>query len=283
MNDKVRIVILKLLLTITIAALLFTNRFRLMEYVEQKKSIESSATVGQADYQGQTEQTRTGLIDGLISQGYTDERKPDYLKVNSFNDNPTIIEYTWTSHEMLYFATVEYTIDEDLYQYYKGLSRYYNDDEFVNYITDPINDRYIDMVVENLGDIADKRGYSEGELIRETVNFVQSMEYVEDNEYTDKVEWPKYPIETLYDRCGDCEDTAILLVGILSKMGYGCSLIKFEDHMAVGLKGDDTTEGSYYEMNGIRYYYIETTGKGWSIGEIPVDYQGRPATVIVMN
>ena len=77
--------------------------------------------------------------------------------------------------------------------------------------------------------------------------------------------------------------TALLLVGILSRMGYGCALIKFDDHIAVGLKGDQSIDGTYFENDGIKYYYIETTNRGWRIGEIPDEYVGLPATVIVIS
>lgn len=110
--------------------------------------------------------------------------------------------------------------------------------------------------------------------------FVQQVPYVCDNateSYTDGavpshalhladgVEYPKYPIETLVDGKGDCEDSSILSAALLGIMGYDAVLLKYSDHMALGVQmtgfgpyyADYTPK--YYEFGGKRYYYVETT------------------------
>ena len=83
-------------------------------------------------------------------------------------------------------------------------------------------------------------------------------------------EYPRYPLETLFDRGGDCEDTSILVAALLDRMGYDiCLLILSKaNHCAVGVSLDGVT-GSYYNHDGKKYYYLETTGEGWEIGDIP--------------
>jgi hypothetical protein len=98
-------------------------------------------------------------------------------------------------------------------------------------------------------------------------------------------EYPRYPVETLFDRGGDCEDTSILTAAILDRMGYDVALLELLDrqHMAVGLSIGTITfsygHGWHYEYNGKKYYYIETTGENWEIGEMPADYTTAKARV----
>ncbi|WP_298665711.1 hypothetical protein [uncultured Methanofollis sp.] len=79
------------------------------------------------------------------------------------------------------------------------------------------------------------------------------------------VEYPKYPVETLVDGEGDCEDSSILAASLLTFMGYDTVLLGYSDHMAVGVQM--TGNGPYYadytprsyDFGGKRYYYVETT------------------------
>ena len=54
-------------------------------------------------------------------------------------------------------------------------------------------------------------------------------------------------------------------------MGHGVVLLKLPQYMAVGIAGDELFTGTYYLHNGTRYYYQETTAKGWGIGDLPED------------
>ena len=66
---------------------------------------------------------------------------------------------------------------------------------------------------------------------------------------------------------------------MIREMGYGCALILFDDHMGVGVLGDETMVGSYYEQYGNMYFYIETTDVGWEIGELPDELTYEYASV----
>ena len=94
--------------------------------------------------------------------------------------------------------------------------------------------------------------------------------------YTD---FPKYPLETLYDQCGDCEDSSILLGALLKELGYGCIFIELPEHVAIGVKATDDAPGTYYDYNGNHYLYIETTNSGWDIGTLPDDYNEEKAKI----
>ena len=115
--------------------------------------------------------------------------------------------------------------------------------------------------------------------IRETANFVQSIEYVDDMTSTGYTDFPKYPLETLYDQCGDCEDSSILLGALLKELGYGCIFIELPEHVAIGVKATDDAPGTYYDYNGSHYLYIETTNSGWDIGTLPDDFNEEKAKI----
>ncbi|MBR2254488.1 MAG: hypothetical protein IJ856_01500 [Candidatus Methanomethylophilaceae archaeon] len=78
-----------------------------------------------------------------------------------------------------------------------------------------------------------------------------------------------YPIETLYQGMGDCEDTSFLLASLLSLAGYKSSLAMMSDHVAVGVVVDEFERDPALEALGYKYttfdteagtmYYCETT------------------------
>jgi hypothetical protein len=111
------------------------------------------------------------------------------------------------------------------------------------------------------------------------ISFVQSLPYTVDDVTTAWNEYPRYPIETLFDRGGDCEDTSILVAALLEGLGYDCALLILDedDHCAVGV--DIDAYGTYYEVNGVQYFYLETTGEGWEIGQQPDSFPSTTAYV----
>ena len=106
------------------------------------------------------------------------------------------------------------------------------------------------------------------------------MPYAEDIVTTGYDEYARYPLETLVDYGGDCEDTSILMAALLKAMGYDAVLLYFSGdpgHVAVGVAGQFS--GSYFDYQGAKYYYLETTGSGWEIGDIPPEYEHKSANI----
>lgn len=120
------------------------------------------------------------------------------------------------------------------------------------------------------------------------VTLVQALiKFETDRDYTQRVfgraqaEYVKYPIQTLYEGCGDCEDVALLIYGLLTHMGYDCKFTIVEDaneaHAIVLVKGDYGVERDTYNFDRIKYnttinvdgedyYWVETITP--SIGNI---------------
>lgn len=124
--------------------------------------------------------------------------------------------------------------------------------------------------------LALKEGYGAYDEVSAILAFVQSLRYTSDSASTGYDEYPRFPVETLVDDGGDCEDTAILFATLVLILDYNVVLINPPNHLAVGVWGDNLY-GSYYTYNSRRYYYCETTGDGYNIGNIPSEYEGASA------
>lgn len=143
--------------------------------------------------------------------------------------------------------------------------------EYVTY-----NDPFIKTIAKKISEAADEKGFSKAALAEA---FVQSLSYVDDV-YTGRDEYPKYPVETFFEKNGDCEDTSYLTASIVTAMNIDTTLIVLPGHMAVGVWMDCDTPGTSYKSNDRCYYYTETTGEGWLSGEIPDRYKYSVATLI---
>jgi len=170
------------------------------------------------------------------------------------------------------------SIPQSLYDYYKARPRAQTADYSI-YVTHPGDDQYIQLLADKIKKAAADAKYGEIDTVNLAVSFVQSLPYYTDDVTTAYDEYPRYPIATLVDQEGDCEDTAILMAALLDAMGYGVVLIAPPNHMAVGILGVTGMSGIFWDHNGGKYYYIETTGSGWEVGELPSEYSGKTAHI----
>lgn len=176
--------------------------------------------------------------------------------------------YQWTYARQTF--QWEFPIPLSLYDTYRERPRPTSLTGYVQLAMDPGDDQYIDQLVQRINETAVKNGYSDAQKLNFVTSFVQSLPYTVDSETTHSDEYPRYPVETLFDRGGDCEDTSILVAALFERMGYDTALLVLPDaaHMAVGV-ALPSNNGSYFPYEGRNYYYLETTGTGWRIGQIP--------------
>lgn len=113
-----------------------------------------------------------------------------------------------------------------------------------------------------------------------TIRFVQALSYRSDAtlEYDTK-DYIKYPVETLMDGNGDCEDLSFLLYSLLEADGYDVAIILFSDHMMVGI----ACEGNCGYQYTSGYSPIESTAKNPLIGYLPEKYRNRENIEIFKN
>ena len=141
------------------------------------------------------------------------------------------------------------------------------------------NDAYLQMVAEKLKEASSQEGYESYDEVSFVLAFIQSLPYTSDSVTSGYDEYPRFPLETLVDNGGDCEDTSILFATLTLIMGYGTVYISPPEHYAVGVLGDEGLPGYYWTFNDKLYYYCETTGDGWKIGDLPPEFQDEEATI----
>ena len=93
-------------------------------------------------------------------------------------------------------------------------------------------------------------------------------------------EYPKFPVETLAEGWGDCEDSSILYAALMRAAGYDVILLELPRHMAVGVALSKPILGSFVVYKGKMYFYAETTGSGWLIGMTPKAYANQKVKAI---
>jgi hypothetical protein len=191
-------------------------------------------------------------------------------------DSDTITRYyEWEYDGTKFSMEAEYY--KDSYVVYSERSR---SRDFEQFVTDTYDDVLISQLTSQMEEMAHEGGYGENEIPYITMAFVQSLPYVSDSASAGYDEYPRFPFETLYYGGGDCEDSSILLASLLYDMGYGVALLELPGHMAVGVKGDDDLSGSYYEYDGTKYFYLETSNSGWDVGVIPGEHQNESVIII---
>ena len=217
----------------------------------------------------------------ILMDGESDTSEVHRLWSISVNGD-TALTYTWTYSGKQYTTTLY--IDYSDYKYYKDLTpvsqrcqdttNHLRDKQFVTY-----NDKYVLQLASVIKNMTS--GFTDYQRMDFLLSFTQYIEYQSDDVFTGYEEYWKYPVETLYDQGGDCEDTSILFSAIAEAMGYNTSLLLFPGHMAAGvdLDGNYGISKTYFETGGYRFYYCETTATGYHVGDKPSNVSNS-ATVV---
>ena len=131
-------------------------------------------------------------------------------------------------------------------------------------VNDSAQDQMYADLTAQFRKIRDDQGLSSDEYLELMAAYTQSLTYetTPDNP-------AKYPVETVVDGAGDCDDKSLLLAGLLSREGYKVALLSFspEAHMALGVGSAD----SLYRDTG--YAYLETTNLSY-VGVPPDELEG---------
>ncbi len=154
--------------------------------------------------------------------------------------------------------------------YYKSLPRIDTED-YAAYVFDPYDDPYLLLVARQLSTLPNAP-IKDSERVDLIASFVQSIEYTKDDPLNESYEYPRYLLETLQERHGDCEDKAILTAALLDSAGYNVSLLRLPNHMAVGVHLTAPLLG--YPLYTDQYYFLETTVLHVPFGQVPPEYQG---------
>jgi hypothetical protein len=210
------------------------------------------------------------LVPIIFSQQVTAQTNGTYDKSFAWNYNGKY--WTWNL-----------SISQNLYDSYKSVpvsSRTANGPSGYGFLT-TTEDYYVKILAQKLNETATQQGYNSFDKVSFVLAFVQSLPYTSDSVTTNRDEYPRFPIETLVDDGGDCEDTSILFATLTLIMGYGTVYINPTDHYAVGILGNNL-RGTYWthpENSNNTYYYCETTGDNFKIGQLPEEFLGQKAFI----
>lgn len=127
--------------------------------------------------------------------------------------------------------------------------------------------------------LANSLGFSRFEEASAVLGFAQSIEYSLDIDTTGEEEYWRYPIETIFEQTGDCEDSSILAAAVLHELGHAVLPLVTHDHAAIGISAPDGLPGTFIDHDGHRYYYCETTAEGFRIGQLPTDVDPKDLRV----
>jgi predicted transglutaminase-like cysteine proteinase len=174
-------------------------------------------------------------------------------------------EYTWNygGQHTLKIPQVDWFA-----RYYQNQDRFDLTD-YAAYVFDPYDDSFIQLLLDQILEL--RTFTNDKEKINFVASFVQSIEYKNDDPDNESYEYPRFPLETLHDKQGDCEDKAILTAALLQGLGYNVSLLRLPKHMAVGVHLNETLPYPYYID---QYYFLETTTLQMTVGKIPQEYEG---------
>ena len=127
----------------------------------------------------------------------------------------------------------------------------------------------VSRAAHEIRELTNERGFSRFEEAAAVLGFAQSIDYQSDIDTTGEDEYWRYPIETIFEQVGDCEDSSILAAAVLVELGHQVLPLVTKDHAALGVVAPVGLPGTYVEYEGHRYYYCETTAAGFRIGQLP--------------
>ncbi len=196
------------------------------------------------------------------------------IEVEELPEGYVVLAFSWSWEGTSY--TLEFPIVWSLYLAYRGRLRsaLVDNYDYGAFVADPLDD-------PTLGDLAvalrRRAGSDDVAYAGLALAFVQDVvDYAPD---PPDVEWPLYPIETLVDAEGDCEDAAILYVSLLKAAGIGCQLAFVDtnedgmpDHVLALVEVPESfapDEATVFELEGTRYAVAETSSGSQDLGADP--------------
>lgn len=199
------------------------------------------------------------IIPNTNFQGKTNRSVTIYNYIVRDTYDPTI-----TTFQLLPPIQINYSVNDSVY--FGAISKRYNTIVLSNlnqeqnyylsynaFIDDPEQNELYNNVLNGLRNYRYQNHLDNDEYLELIVRFVQSIPNKERN-------YSRFPVETLFEENGVCEDKSYLLAGLLEREGYDVGLFTFENknsslpgHMVVGVKSDGL------HFNGTKYTLIETT------------------------
>jgi hypothetical protein len=197
----------------------------------------------------------------------------DWGATSSFFISPTVLHYTqtWTYSAYGSESASDYTVRVDIlaedYYAYKSIKRIssQNLQGYSTYVTP--DDPVIKEIATQLKTITTSKGYNLYAAANFVLSFVQDIPYELDMDSIGLEDYPRYPMETLVDGTGDCEDVAALFASLIKSPSFNMDAVLVYltngvvAHMAVGLNlgiSADPMAATWTYASKV-YYYCEGT------------------------
>ena len=205
-----------------------------------------------------------GNVSGDLSICFDTEQIANERLNNPFRINP----YPSTPH----FTNAQQLLKKD--SYYRG---------------------YLKKVVRYVNNVAQEKNLFDLEKMQFILDFVQTpnIEYIEDEASEEIGNLPEYartPNETLFDKRGDCDCKAVLAVTLFREAGYPSAYILLPGHAAIGvamtpdiMNRESGLTLPYLKLAGKDYYFCETTGENWVIGDYSTNTPDKVEKVIYLD
>jgi hypothetical protein len=213
-----------------------------------------------------------GCLEAVLGPGVPAEYPRIVPAEEAASMPPASLSYPFMQHTVTLSVPIDPAVYEGARTADKNAHLYEDleDEEWLpEYYRAFVFDEHLDPLYTDLSDafasVRSDQSLDDDEYLELMAVFVQSLPY----ESSDVVIEPKFPVETVAEGRGDCDDKSILLAGLLAREGYDVALLYFEPekHMAVGVKAD----GCSYGATG--YAFIETTNVSY-VGIVPAEMQG---------
>lgn len=151
-------------------------------------------------------------------------------------------------------------------------------DHYRSFVSETHQEQFFVSLLDALHAVRDKRNLTSSRYVELVTSMVQTLEY-----RIDPVSLaPKFPIETLGDGFGDCDDKTLLAAAVLARDGYDVAILFFEPekHVALGIRAP----GLEYRDTG--YAFAEMTQPAL-IGVVPekltgdITLESKPTVVTI--
>jgi PKD repeat protein len=181
--------------------------------------------------------------------------------------------WAWGSEDQ----RLDFAVPWNLYLKYRGRLRtpLVDNYQYADFVEDSLDDPTLEDLAD---DLAGSMGGGDQAFAEYALAFVQGA--IAYNADPPDVEWPLYPLETLVDGEGDCEDTAILFVSLLRARGVSCQLAFVDtdddgspDHVLalveISSPGVVPPGATVFELDGTLYAVAETASGYLGLGLDP--------------
>lgn len=242
-------------------------------------------TMHRLDYIGVLERNEQVLYEPepILVEQEDDSVYPFIVPVNGREVSPAIIDFRFMEQDFRVQAEVDSKVyhgaviaqrgfllatDANEQERLAAMADYYSKMTF-----DPEMNDAIESVLIQLREIRDEHDLDNDQYVELLTRFVQAIPYDTNRGFIDfdtkAMGDPRMPVQVLVDGLGDCDEKVMLLSALLTKEGFGTSMLLFEpeSHIALGV----VSEGEGFKETG--YEFVETTGITY-VSEVPLSFIG---------